>query len=104
MGCDLTAQLHNAQILDDEGINIVLGRMADQLAQLLGLPVGHQGVQGQMHRNATDVAILDGIHQGLGGKILRALSCIKGAYAQVDCIGTVLPEVAAKLGVNAAQV
>ena len=43
-GCDLTAQLDDTQILDDEGVHACDGGMTDQLAQLFHLPVGYQGI------------------------------------------------------------
>ena len=44
MGGDLTAQLHHAQILDDEGIHAAAGGVADGLTQLGDLLVGDQGI------------------------------------------------------------
>ena len=90
MGGNLAAQLHHAQVLDDKSVDIMLRGIADGLRHFFHFPVGNQGIQGQMHLHATDVAVLNGIHQRLGGKILRALPCIKGTHAQVDRIGTVL--------------
>ena len=90
MGGDLAAQLHNAQVLDDEGIHTGGGRMADQITEFFGFPVGNQGIQGQMHLNTPDVAVLDRLRQGLGGEILGALAGIKGAAAQIDRICAIL--------------
>ena len=90
MGSDLAAQLHHAQVLHDEGVNIILGGMADQLRRLLHLPVGDKGVQGQMHLHAPDVAVFHRVHQGLGGKVFRALAGVQTAHAQIHRVGTVL--------------
>ena len=89
-GGDLTAQLGHPQILDDEGIDVVLCGMADQLRHLLHLPVCHQGVDGQVYLHATDMAVFDCLHKGLGGKVLCALAGVKVAAAQVNRIGSVL--------------
>ena len=90
MGCDLAAQLHNAQILHNEGIHVRVCRVADQFNEIFGLPVGNQGIQGQMHRNAPDMAVFDCLGQGLGGEILCALARVKHTAAEVDGIGAVL--------------
>ena len=73
----LTAQLHNAQVLDNKGVHVVLGRVADQVRKGLHLPVGNQGVQRQMHLHAPDVTVFNCVHQGLGGKILCTLPGIE---------------------------
>ena len=90
MGCDLAAQLHHAQVLDDEGIHTGGGSMADQITEFFGFPVGNQGIQSQMHLNTPDMAVLDCLRQGLGGKILGALAGIEGAAAQIDRICAIL--------------
>ena len=90
MGRDLAAQLYHAQILDDKRVNIILGSMTDQLRRLLHLPVGDQGVQGQMDLHAPDMAVFHRVHQGLGGKVFRALTGVQIAHAQIHGIGAVL--------------
>ena len=89
-GGDLPAQLHHAQILDDEGIHTGGGRLADQVAAIIHLPVGNQGIQGQMHLNTTDMAVFHRLGKGLYGKILRTLSCVKAAATQINGVRTVL--------------
>ena len=81
VGGDLTAQLHHAQILNDKGVDVILGGVADGLRRFLHFPVGNQGVQGQMHLNAPNVAVFHRLHQGLGGKVLRALPGVEAADA-----------------------
>ena len=44
MGGNLAAQLHHAQILDDESIHTAQSGMADQLGQFIHFPVRNQGV------------------------------------------------------------
>ena len=90
LGGNLAAKLHHPQILDDKGIDIVLGGMADQLRHLLHLPVCHQGVDSQVYLHTPDMAVFDCLHQGLGGKVLCALAGVKAAAAQVNRIGSVL--------------
>ena len=90
MGGNLAAQLHHAQILHDKSVDVILGGVADQLRGLLHFPVGHQGVQGQMHLHAPNVAVFHRVHKGLGGKILRALAGVQVADTQVHRVGAVL--------------
>ena len=44
VGCDLSAQLHHAQILHDESVHIALGRLTDQVDQGRGFLVGNQSI------------------------------------------------------------
>ena len=90
VGGDLAAQLHHAQILDDEGVHIVLGGVADQLGKLGHFPVRDQGIQGKVNLHAPDVAVLHRLGQGLRCKILCALPRVKHAAAQVNGVGAVL--------------
>ena len=90
VGRNLAAQLHDTQVLDDKGIDIVLGGVADELRRLLHFPVGDQGVQSQVHIHAPDVAVFHRIHQSLGGEILGALAGVQIPHAQVHRVGTVL--------------
>ncbi len=64
--------------------------MADQRGDFPGLPIGNQGIEGQMHRDATDMAVLDGFGEHLGCEILGALAGIKAPATQIYGIGTVL--------------
>ena len=89
-GGDLTAQLHHAQVLHDKGINIILRGIADQLRRLGHLPVGDEGVEGQVHLHAPDMAVFNGIHQRLGSKVFRALPRVERAAAEVHGVSAVL--------------
>ena len=82
--------LECALLLDDENIVTACRRMADQLCQFGALPVGDQRVQGQVHRNTTDMTIFHRLRQGLGGEILGALPCIKLSAAKIHGICAVL--------------
>ena len=55
--------------------------MADQFDELVALPVRDQGIQGQMHLNAPDVAVFHRLGEGLGSKVFRALAGIKHSAA-----------------------
>ena len=84
------AQLNHAQILHDKCIHTGLSSSLDQLDAILGLPIGHQGVQSQMHLYPSHVAVFHRLGQGLDREIFRALTGIKSAAAQVNGIGAVL--------------
>ena len=90
MGCDGLAKLHHRQILHDKGIHAGTSSLADERADIAGLPVGNQRIECQMHRDATDMAILDGFGEHLRCEVFRALAGVKEAAAQVDRVGTVL--------------
>ena len=90
LGSDLFAKLDDAQILDDEGVHARTGGLADQLRSSIHLPVGDQGVEGQMHLHAPDMAVFHRLVKGGDRKILRALARIKAAAAKIHGIGTVL--------------
>ena len=90
MGGDLAAKLHHSQILNDKGIDIVLGSMADGLCHVAHFPIRNQGIDGQMHLHPPDVAILHCLHQGLGGEILGALAGVKCPNAQINSVCSVL--------------
>ena len=77
MGCDLPAHGNNAQILNDEGIHTALGSVMDQRGNVPGLLVRNQGIQGQMDRNATNMAIFHRFLKGLRGEVLCPLPGIK---------------------------
>ena len=90
LGGNLAAQLHHPQVLDDEGVHVVLGGVPDQLRHFPHLPVRHQGVHRQMNLNPPDMTIFDCLHQGLGGEILCALPGVKAAAAEINRVGSVL--------------
>ena len=90
MGRNLAAQLHHAPVLDDKGVHTRLGGGADQIAQLLHLPVGNQGVEGQVNLNPPDVAVLEGFTQGFQSEVLCALPGVEFPDAQIHGIGAVL--------------
>ena len=89
-GGDLTAQLGHPQILDDEGIDAHPGGLGDEVGYFLIFPVGDQGIQGQVDSHAPDMAVFQGLAQGLQGEVFGALPGIEGADAQVDGIGAIL--------------
>ena len=90
MGRNLAAQLHHAQILHDKRVNVILGGVADQLRRFLHLPVGNQGVQGQMNLHTPDVAVFYRIHQGLRGEVFCALTGVQTTNAQIYGVGAIL--------------
>ena len=81
MGGDLAAQLHHAPVLDDKGIHPRLGGGADEIPHLLQLPVRHQGIQGQVDLHPPDMAVPQGLCQGIHRKILCALPGVKSSNA-----------------------
>ena len=87
---DLFAKLHNAQILDDKGIHARRGRLTDQVGGGIHLPVGDQGVEGQMHLDTPDVTVFHRLVEGGNRKILRALPRVKAAAAKIHGVGAVL--------------
>ena len=90
LGCNLAAQPHHAQILDDESVHAAHRRMTNQTAELFSLPVGNQGIQGQVDGNAPDVAVFHGLHQGLGGEVLGTLTGIEGSTAKIYGVCAIL--------------
>ena len=90
LGRDLAAQLHHAQVLDDEGVHARLGGSPDQLPDRLNFPVRHQGVQGQMDLHPPHVAIAQSLLQGVNGKVFGALAGVKRPHAQIDSIRPIL--------------
>ena len=83
-GSDLPAQLHHAQVLNDKGVDIILCRVADQLRRLRHLPVGDEGIEGQVNLHAPDMAVFNGLHQRLGSKVFCALPRVECTAAEVD--------------------
>ena len=90
VGGDLTAQLHDAKVLNNECVHIAGSSVADHLRQGIDLLVGNQGIQRQVDIHTPDMAVLYCLLQGLGGKILCALTGIKGAAAQIYGVCSVL--------------
>ena len=84
------AHLHHAQVLDDEGVHAAGSGMADQFGAFIRFPVGNQGVHRQMHLYATNMAIFNGLSQGLRREIFRALPGIESAAAKINRIGAIL--------------
>ena len=89
-GRDLPAQPDDTQILHNEGIHTAQGGLTDQGDHIGHFPVGNQGIQGQMHRNTPDMAVLDRLRQSLRGEVFGTLPGIEGAAAQIYGIGAVL--------------
>ena len=89
-GGNLTAQLHHAQVLHDKGVNIILRGIANQLRRLGHLPVGDQGIEGQVNLHAPDMAVFNGLHQRLGSEVFCALPRVECAAAQIHGVSAVL--------------
>ena len=87
---DLAAQGRHTQILYDEGVHAAFYGKADDLRRPGHLPIRDKGIQSQMHLDAAHMTIAHGVGQLLWAEILRALSGIKGAAAQIDRVGAVL--------------
>ena len=90
LGGHLPQEGHDAQVLDDEGVHPGADGGGDGPAHLLQLPVGNQGVEGQVDADAPDMAVAHGVRQLVKGKVLGALPGVEGAGAQIDRVGPVL--------------
>ena len=87
---NLAAQLGNAQVLHNKGIHTGLGSSADEVGHGLELPVGDQGVEGQVDSHPPDVAVFQRFSQCFQGEVFSALTGVEGADAQIDGVGTIL--------------
>ncbi len=95
-------RLTHTQVLNNKCVHIARCRLGDELGHALALPVGDQGVQGQMDRHPTDVAVFHRLGQGLDGKILGALAGIEAAAAQINGVRTVFPTAARRASMDPA--
>ena len=78
------------QILDDDRVHPHLTDLSGHLCRLGELPVGEQGVQGEMYFGIPEMAVRNRRRSLLPGEVLRVAAGVKIAVAQIDGAGAVL--------------
>ena len=86
----LANQLHQPQVLDDEGVHPQPGGGADDVRGRQHLPVRDQDIQRQMDLHAPDVAVGHRLLQLFQGKVFRAPAGVERVEAQIDRVGPIL--------------
>ena len=84
------SQGRQTPVLDNHTVYAAAGGQAQHVRRRCQLPVRGEGVQGQIHFYAADVAVVHRLGQLFGGEVLRAAAGVEFAAAQVDGIRPVL--------------
>ena len=82
--------LHQAKILNQDGVCSLLGGQTGGSHSRLHLPVSNKSVKGHIYLAAPDPAITYGFLKFLVGKVLGAPAGIEVAHSHIYCVRTVL--------------
>ena len=87
---ELAAELRDTQILDDDRVDACADGDPQELGRGVHLPVGGEGVEGQVDLRAADMTEADGLAQLVRGEVFGVGAGIERAQPQIDRVGAAL--------------